>query len=369
MPRRPRLAADNRTIALVGLIVLVLFVLWLFEPRPAPPALPQPGATTRTTTQAPPAATPEGYLFCTWNVENLFDDEDDPRNHDEDEDWFARDRAALRLKLDNLADALLRQNGGRGPDILAIVEVESRRAAELLREALNARLPSDLRYENLIHHDNKTGRRIEPAVLTRLRVRPAKTRTFGIRRMLEAHLEAEGAPLVVLVSHWTSRVTDETDVKRSAYADAVYRAFLDHHRADPAADVLICGDFNDEPDDTALVDHLRVTADPGLVRLGDDHPRLLDLVMGKDARRDGTYFYGGRWQFLDHVVCSPGLLDPSGWQVLPETTRTVNDFPLRSNTDRRPHRFGGPKTQTPRGTSDHFALTVRLRVRPGGPAS
>lgn len=386
-PRPPRPDPDggprpDRLALLVGpalvLLIVVAALIWLLRAREGPaqapaPAPRQPGPVA----EAPAPRTAEGYLFCTWNVENLFDDRDDPASRDEDEDWFGRHPEMVRLKVEHLADALLRLDDGRGPDILAVVEVENRRAAELLRDALNARLPTELRYDGLVHRDNLTGRRIEPALLTRLRVvgdsidlgeifgKASKARRkdphdFGIRRILEARLEAEGAPLTVIVSHWTSRLTDQTDEKRSAYADALYGAFLDLHARDPLADVLFSGDFNDEPGDTALVSHLHVTGDPRLVRAPDRRPNLLDLMSDRDPDRFGTYFFRGRWEILDHIVCSPGLLDAGGWRVLPETLRVVNNFPLRSNTDRRPFRFGGPQNQSARGYSDHFAVTVRL---------
>src|SRR5438132_8446623 len=74
---------------------------------------------------------PEGYLFCFWNAENLFDDMEDDRLHGPDREydgWFAHDPAALKLKLDRLSEALIEMNGGRGPDIIALAEVESQRA-------------------------------------------------------------------------------------------------------------------------------------------------------------------------------------------------------------------------------------------------
>lgn len=326
----------------------------------------------------PPTASAEGYLFCTWNVENLFDDRDDPDLRDDDEDWFGQHPELVALKVDRLAEALLRLGDGRGPDILAIVEVENRRAAELLRAALNARLPSELHYTGLAHRDNRTGRRIEPALLTRLPLvdipgraggpskgrRKYDPRDFGIRRILEARVEVAGAPLTIFVSHWTSRVTDRTDEKRSAYAEALYDAVLDVLAADPAADVLLCGDFNDQPDDPSVAMGLRTVSDPTLVRASDARPYLLNLMAGRDPREFGTYFYSGRWQILDHIVVSPGLLDDRGWRVVPETLRVANDEPLRSHADRRPFRFGGPRQEAPRGYSDHFAVTVRLRVVP-----
>src|SRR5262249_62422410 len=69
-----------------------------------------------------------------------------------------------------------------------------------------------------------------------------------------------------------------------------------------------------------------------------------------------------RWQILDHIVASPGLLDPAGWLIVPETLYVENGPEVSFGRYQRPFRFGGPKEQNPRGVSDHFAVTVRLHV-------
>lgn len=349
---------DATWLAAAGL--LILLGLWLITTRgPGSPPRPSPPA---------PAVSADGYLFCTWNAENLFDDVDDPANHDADEDWFAAHPEVVREKADRLAQALRLQNGGRGPDVLVVVEVETRRAAELLRDALNDGLAPADHYTTLVHRDNRTGRRIEPAVLSRLPARDDLTRTFHADRTLEAHLVGPGGePLVVLASHWTSRLRGETQGRRASYGDNLYRAAVELTASDPAADVLIAGDFNDEPGDPSVVDHLHALADADRVldtsRTGGPLV-LLDLTARLDPTRgEGTYFYGGRWQVFDHVVAAPGLLDPAGWRVLPETLRVENPVELRTGRDGRPWRFGGPNAVNPRGYSDHFAVTVRLVAR------
>ena len=74
-------------------------------------------------------------------------------------------------KLGKLSKVLLSMNSGRGPDILAVAEIESERAANLLRQRLNKELGSKAEpYRNLLFKENKTGRHIAPAILTRLPV-------------------------------------------------------------------------------------------------------------------------------------------------------------------------------------------------------
>src|SRR5262249_30026802 len=65
----------------------------------------------------------DSYHFCFWNVENLFDDHLDGHINKADKEfdaWYAEDAKSRRLKYDHLRDALLRLNGGKGPDILAM---------------------------------------------------------------------------------------------------------------------------------------------------------------------------------------------------------------------------------------------------------
>src|SRR4051794_17026575 len=85
-------------LVIVGLVVLAYYV-WthLPERKAAPPPVAGSGE-------------PATFLFCSWNVENLFDDVDDPNLHDSHEDWFGNDPAAFREKVDHLADGLLKMN-------------------------------------------------------------------------------------------------------------------------------------------------------------------------------------------------------------------------------------------------------------------
>jgi endonuclease/exonuclease/phosphatase family metal-dependent hydrolase len=361
MPHRPA-APDWRTWLI--LVIIAGFLLIVYNrPRPGlPPPLPRAPGPTAGVPVPLPVPDDAGYLFCTWNVENFYDDHDDPRNNDEDEDWFGRNPRIVAAKVRMLADALLLQNGGRGPDILAMVEVENRRAVELLRDQLNGRLSTADQYQTIVQRDNLTGRRFGPAILSRLPARDGLTRTFGGRRILESHLVADGVPLVILVSHWTSRLRGGNEDKREAYAEVIYRAFLDLRRADPAVDCLISGDFNDGPDDPSVRIGLRTTANPDDVRAADPKPRLLDLMAGRDPGSFGTYYYRSRWEVLDHVIATPGLLDDRGWSILPATLRVAHPPELRAGRAGAPWRFGNPADTKPRGPSDHFAINVRLRV-------
>jgi endonuclease/exonuclease/phosphatase family metal-dependent hydrolase len=330
----------------------------------ARPALSSAGAISEA---APP---PGSYLFCFWNVENLFDDQLNPkalRADKEFDHWFAEDAATRQLKYDNLSKALTELNDGRGPDILAVAEVESERAAELLRDALNQRLRDPaLHYKHVLFKDPHGGRHIATAILTRLPVLANRTQLLGRRlRILEAHLEVEGQELVVIASHWTSRVSDHEGEGRDKYAEIIYRRFAALYRRDPNVDFLVCGDFNDPPDDDSVVKHLHGVADPAAVRQSGDEPLLLNLFGDKDPKQCGTHYYSGKWYIFDQILVSRGMLDDKGWSCDVASAGTVNHLTQPRDRQKRPWRFGTERDKFARGYSDHFPVTVRLRVQGG----
>jgi endonuclease/exonuclease/phosphatase family metal-dependent hydrolase len=312
----------------------------------------------------------DGYLFCHWNLENFFDDKLDDYKHTPDKEydrWFADNPKVLQRKLDNLSSVLVRLNDGRGPDVLAAVEVESKRAAELLRDTLNARLPEKLHYRHVLMEEVSAGRHIAPAILTRLPVDADRTHLLDKRRrILEGHLVVDGHELVVLASHWTSRISskgDEEGVGRDKYAQEIYGRVHAMYRKDPAVDLLVCGDFNDTPDDESVKEYLHATGDVRQVRASGAEPRLLDLFADRDPEKYGTHWYRGKWHIFDQIVVSPGMLDDRGWNCDPDSARAVRDL----TADRRGHPldFGDEHDKVPleaRGYSDHFPVTVRLKV-------
>ena len=85
-------------------------------------------------------------------------------------------------------------------------------------------------------------------------------------------------------------------------------------------------------------------------------------MTGKNPDQFGTIRFQGRWQIFDQIVANPGLLEPSGWLILPDTVQAENREEFRIGRSGQPWRFGGEGNRQPRGYSDHFAVTVRLRA-------
>jgi endonuclease/exonuclease/phosphatase family metal-dependent hydrolase len=327
--------------------------------------------------QAPPNDAPRTVLFCFWNVENLFDDRDDDRKmvDEEFDNGFAHNARLRELKYDRISSALVKLNDGKGPDVLACAEVESIRAADLLKAALNAKLKDPaLHYKNVLMKNLDAGRHIATCVITRVDVSNFQTRLHGGNlRILETHLYANGHELCVMATHWTSHTVsgDEGRPGREKYARTITGVFDQFAKKNPAVDFLVCGDFNDTPDAEPVVHTLRATSDRLRVVPRAEDPYLLDLFAGKDPNQFGTHYYQ-RPVIYDHVCVSPGLLDTDGWSCDPASAKTVTDGLIRrGSTRRQPWRFGSPKDNVrdaDRGYSDHFPVVVTLTVQPKKPA-
>src|SRR6185437_11572523 len=266
----------------------------------------------------------------------------------------------------------LKANDGKGPDLFAAVEVESVRAAELLRDALNAKLPAGAaKYEHVAMKElaANAGRHIAPCVISRLPLNTDRTKLLGSNsiRILETHVAGPNADLCLVVSHWTSQRSDDGSRKgrgRDRYATTVYREYERVMKDNPDADFLVCGDFNTPPSSEAVSQELHMTGRRDDVTPTKTSPKLFGLLSEKSPDKFGTHFYSGKPLIYDQVGVSPGMLDDKGWSCDPESVRVPTVGMQRDRNRRRPWRFGDEK-ENPQGRdySDHFPVVVNLRVK------
>ncbi|MFQ3651745.1 MAG: endonuclease/exonuclease/phosphatase family protein [Gemmataceae bacterium] len=333
------------------------------------------GMVRPSTAQTPVKLGPSTFTFAFWNVENLFDDKENPNLEEADrplDQFFARNPKFLKAKLDNLAKVLLdiKQFAGKGPDILCLAEVESKRAVELLRERLHADL-KDKRdhYSHLVYLDPAGGRRIATAVLSRVAVVGKPELLSSQRRILKLTLQHNKHQLTVVASHWSSRISDNTGRGRAAYAEAIHRDYSKMVAADARVRYVVCGDFNDNPDDPAVTKNLNATGEVKAVldwKKGE-RPIFYNPFMDLAKKNKATLYFGPTGYVFDQIVVSPGMLEPGGWEYRNRSASIVEllCFEHRLSNTKRPNRFGGPDDKRPlehRGASDHYPVKIELKV-------
>lgn len=315
---------------------------------------------------APMCVAPAGELYVvSWNVENLFDTIDDPEVEGDEEftptaaKKYTEERYQTHLK--NLARVLTKTNGGKGPDILGLAEVENRAVLKDLVKEL-APLGRDYR---IVHKDSPSGRGIDCAVLYDAKQVKAVFEGFHLidagqtRDIVETEFVKDGKRLTVFMNHWPSRGNPE---EHRVVAAKTLRKRLDALlKVNPAADFLVMGDLNDTPSDVSVKEHLRAGASPTALADGD----LYDTARPMVNAGKGTYVFDNKWQLIDHLIVSRGLLDDENFRWKAASTEAVAfDFqiytPKNPKMIPRPNRLYAGDTFHDTGVSDHLPIACVL---------
>jgi uncharacterized protein len=121
---------------------------------------------------------------------------------------------------------------------------------------------------------------------------PNGTITSFSRELLEVHVRAGGAKVVVFATHFRSKVNDDP-ARRLAEAQVSSRVVGARAASEPDALVVLGGDLNDTPGSPPLD---ALTVGGGLIRVADDLP----------PAEQATYVYQGNGQSIDHLLLAPG---------------------------------------------------------------
>ena len=329
-----------------------------------------------------PQAGDASLTIMTFNVENLFDNVDDPGKEDRtylaladkqnDEhraacarievdrwreqclDWDWNDDI-IEKKLGVVAAVILQVGDGRGPDIVALQEVENIGILERLRsEYLGA---AGYKPGILIEGDDLRGIDVafltrlelaEPPVLHRIDFSGAEAdRVFDTRGILEAtFVRPDGSLLTGYSVHFPAPF-HPTEMRETAYRH------LNALRSElpPGRDAFAAGDFNT----TALEDREEEMLD----RFVRPYWTVAHEVGCAGCK--GTSYFAPRndWSFLDMILWSPATArgEKATWKLRADSVRIANDAPGQKRPDSTPRRFEMPRGS---GVSDHWPVVASI---------
>lgn len=308
-----------------------------------------------------------------YNVENLFDTEDDPSTNDNEflpNGTYRWTNKRLQEKLHHLSEVIAQAGGWSAPAVVGLAEVENRKVLDmLLDEKPLARAGYDV-----VHFDSPDSRGIDVAMLYRREMMKV-IRAYPIRIPFEdnpyrhtrdiLHVEGlMGADTIhFFVNHWPSRSGGEaaSDPLRQHVADVLRQAVDSVFRQNINANILIMGDFNDTPENESLKEVLQAKADEHQVAPG----MLLNLACNLSKREKGSYKYRGDWDFLDQMIVSEALVHGrSGMSVAPDAMRVFAPAALleedKTYTGVKPFRmYVGPQYHG--GYSDHLPVCLEMK--------
>jgi predicted extracellular nuclease len=131
--------------------------------------------------------------------------------------------------------------------------------------------------------------------------------------------------------------------------DSLFKKFAD-------AQVVLIGDFNDQPSDASLLQGLRAEGESG-------KSDLLNLSAALAERGDGSHSYKENWNMLDNLIVSRNFTNrKKGLLLIPGSAAVYRPIWMQDKYARHqgaPYRsYAGPKFIG--GYSDHFPVFFRV---------
>ena len=313
-----------------------------------------------------------------YNVENLFDTEDDPKTKDEQflpnsEKKWTKERYDKKLKriyavLDSLeADKAT----GKVPPLMAFCELENKKVLEDL--VAKTDIPNNY---GIVHYDSPDVRGIDvgfvynPAVFE-----PISSEALPInfdflenvttRDILYVQGKIKTDTLHIFVNHWSSRRggEEESAPKRFECAKVLKTKTDAIFAKNKNAKIVIVGDFNDEPINKSITDVLGAKPNTAKTTFADKD--LINLTYGIKQNGEGTYNFRGKWNMLDQIIVSEGLLQAK--KGLKTSINNViiyrQDFMLFTHKKygKSPNRtYGGDRYYG--GYSDHLPIYLKMEM-------
>ena len=288
-----------------------------------------------------------------WNVENLFDLEDNPDKNDDEFALGGRkkvDQQIYDLKIKHSSEVLQDLN----VDVLGLCEVENHKVLNDLNNAYKER-----NYE-IIHYESPDNRGIDNALLydknrfsiISSRAIENKLKNGGpTRDILYVLGEYNNARLHIFVNHWPSNYggKEKAIPKRTETAELIIKEIKNILSVEKSAEIILIGDFNEDPDDKNIMLLEKV----GLAS-------LMKPMLGKP--KVGTYVYRGEDSFLDQIIVNEHLQDEEGLSIVEESAYIL-DLPKyrqqEGNYKHYPFRFWAGNRLLG-GYSDHLAIKVEI---------
>jgi hypothetical protein len=312
----------------------------------------------------------EQFKIAFYNTENLFDTIDDPAKSDNDfvpsskVGWTSE---RYYHKIHNIGKVLVAIDSVNLPAVIGMAEVEN---IGVLHDLITQTRLRDGNYQAILE-EGSDPRGIDVALIFRKDVMNyvshkafLSATTFKTRCILYVRLtDRRSNTYHLFVNHWKSREGGgvETGAKRAENAQLLKHLTDSIAGLDAKANIVIMGDFNDEPKDKSIAETLGA-----LAPVASPVPTsLYNLLYEPYLKGEGTLFYKD-WDVFDQIIVSGNLLikkrGKGPYIEAPFATIFKQDWMLYTNKngEKTPNRTASSKDYFG-GYSDHLPVYTVIR--------
>ena len=315
-----------------------------------------------------PAKQPFVAMF--YNVENLYDTQNDPKTNDDEFTPSGKvpwTQERLDTKIKHISQVIADITTPAMPDLVGFAEVENQLVLQMLTSS--ARL-SNTKY-GIVHYDSPDERGIDVALL----YNPATFKVVSTEPLnvvlpdndltrdilyVKGKLSS-GDILHIFINHWPSRRegSEISETKRMAAASVLRAKLVAIHKTEKSANILIMGDFNDEPSNSSITQ--------GIKAMNPEKPysnhNIYSLLYPEYKKGEGSLYYKD-WDLFDQIIVSGSML--SRKKGLNTTVENAGIFKAEyllykdKTGEARPNRTMGNTYFG--GYSDHLPVYVKFNL-------
>jgi predicted extracellular nuclease len=289
------------------------------------------------------------HTIAFYNVENLFDTIDGSNDDAEflpgaESKWNSE---KYQTKLQHIRQVM---TDLQMPMVMGVCEIENKGVLQDL-------IAQEKRY-GIVHYESPDARGIDVAMLYRkdlLKLKSSGNIRFTLpgdtiptsRDIVWAKYQYKKENLYVMVNHWPSRRggADESAARRLTAAQYAAQFIDSIQRSEPKAKIILMGDLNDHPQDTA----------PQLIA-----SKLTPQITKTSGTFGGSYNYKNEWEIIDHIFVSGNAFN--GVMSIQKESGSIHSFPYLLTEYKGqtvPNRtYAGPKYLG--GYSDHLPVSIKV---------
>lgn len=262
-----------------------------------------------------------------YNVENLFDTEDDPKIRDEEYTPEGRNNwteERYQHKLENLSIVLEDMGTEVSPDGCAIIGVSEVENKKVLEDLVATEKLKGRDYK-IVHYDSPDRRGIDVGLLYQEKyfevtnsssyklTFPDDTAYYTRDQLVVSGILA-GEEVSILVAHWPSRSGGaEKSEPRRIQAAQLGRKIVDSlFAANPNAKVMYMGDLNDDPVDKSVQDYIKAKGKKSKVK----DKMFFNPMYALYKKGNGTLAYNDAWNLFDQILVSKAFLTEADYSTL-----------------------------------------------------
>ncbi len=258
-----------------------------------------------------------------YNLENLFDPEDDPKTFDDDRTPNGKDHWTQENytdKVKNMARVISEigmELTHNSPAIIGVAEIENRK---VLQDLVNDQKLQSKNY-GFVHFDSPDRRGIDVGLLYLKSIFKLKSKSkhklliydqetgkrIYTRDQLLVSGYLDGDLIHIIVNHWPSRRGGEarSRYKRNKAAKLNKKIIDSLFAIDPYAKIITMGDFNDDPKSPSISKILGAQSKKKDIKLKG----LYNPMVSLSKKGIGSLAWGDRWNLFDQIIISKTFLD------------------------------------------------------------